>query len=193
MLKKKKFRICPKDYIILLILVIALAVGATVLLWPKLPLTPEERLERHGFCDIVYYEPAETGKSHFLGATPIIGIGVIWHWDAPKMALADANPTLVKWFGEVIEVAVAEDTEWRLIEVDILYQEKSGLHLAGTIIISRRRPHTERRLDDIVVKGGLTPEEFQEMLECGQIQVISSAWKREYTRGFNCDSERVCE
>jgi hypothetical protein len=175
-----------------ILLIIGLILGAAFLAWPKSVPTPEERLERHGFCDVVYYEPAERWKSRMLGATPIVGIGVIWHRDAPGMTLTDANPALVEWFGEVIEVAVAEDTEWRLIEVDILYQEKSGLRLAGTIIISRRRPHTERRLDDIVAEGGLTVEEFCMMMECKQIQALSN-WNRKYTRGFNCDSETVCE
>jgi len=176
-----------------ILLIVGLILGVGFLLWPKPVLTPEERLEQRGYCDIIYYEPAETWKSHMLGATPIIGIGVIWHRDAPKMTLTDANPALVKWFGEIIEVAVSEDTEWRLIEIDILYEEKSGLRLGGTIVISRRRPHSERTLYDVVAEGGLTPEEFQEMLECGQVQAISNLFNWNYTRGFNCDSETVCE
>jgi hypothetical protein len=180
-----------------ILLIVGLILGVGFLLWPRPALTPEERLEQHGFCDIVYYEPAETWKSHFLGATPIIGIGVIWHRDAPKMALANASPALVKWFGEVIEIAVSEDTEWRLMEIDVLYEGGSGLELAKTIVIARARRledgETKRYLDDIVVEGGLTAEEFQTMIGCRQIQVVPNDWGWEYTRGFNCDSTTVCE
>lgn len=175
-----------------ILLVVGLILGAAFLLWPKPVLTTEERLERHGYCDVVYYEPSETWKSHMLGATPIIGIGVIWHRDAPKMVFVDADAALVEWFGEVIKVAVAEETGWRFIEVDVLYEGHSGLQLGGTVVISRRRPHTERTLYDVVAEGGLTTEEFRTMIESRQIQVISS-WGWGYTRGFNCDSETVCE
>lgn len=156
----------------------------------KEAMTPEERLEASGYCDVVYiaYEDGKRIRnSHFLGATPIMALGIVWYDDAPTMSLyGDVDQELVGWLADVVRVALECEEPWRIIEIDVLYEHNSDLKLAGTIMITRARglpDGTKRHLDELEAEYAV-----RDWLEHGNIVPVSTLrFLREYVRGTNCE------
>lgn len=178
------------------VIVAILVVGLSALLLTTPEMTAEERLESQGFCDVVYLgfeDGHEVQNTNFFGATPLVALAVVWYDDAPTMTLtiSAANPALIEWLAEVVEVVLEDENPWRLIEIDILYERNSELLFAGTIIITRACWPDENTK---VYLGDVDSEDAIRMwLENGYIMVVNNAmYGFEYRRGINLERKAEC-